>query len=154
MFSSRHRLFACVLVFAAARAAGFAQPAPKRVPQTLPANSADRARAILDAAHAAPVEVFGDIALGASLSSRPNLLTTLPDKEKAPLLEEIFRRAGEARDALPLRYVGAGRASGTAADTEAAHRLQLDALSLRCRVVQTLLRIDPKLARELGSVTK
>jgi hypothetical protein len=97
--------------------------------------------AILDEARAAPVEIFADITF--------RLLDKLGPKEKAAALEEIFRRAGEARELVPLRYALPVRATGRAEIRERACNLHLDALSLRCRAVRECLGTDARLARAL-----
>jgi hypothetical protein len=113
---------------------------------------AEAAKSLLDEAGAAPVEILADIALG------PKLLPLLSKTEKAAVLEMVFRRAGEAhelwplRNAVPVRKTAgplADAGAGPLADREAGAALKLDALSIRCRIVQMLLDIDPKLARRL-----
>ena len=112
---------------------------------------AERTRVLLDDARAAPVEIFADITF--------QLLDRLPDKEKTAALEEVFHRAREAAQPLPLERapspseVDASRRSPGNTDLagilERAYKLRLDTLSLQCRVVEELLRIDPAAARRL-----
>lgn len=111
-----------------------------------------RAHAILEEARALPVEVFADMTF--------SLLEKLSANDKALFLEEIFQRAGQAREPLPLRHAAlAGDSAASvhwnsvwdlAKTLDRAHDRQLDALSLRCRAVRELLSINPKRARELA----
>jgi hypothetical protein len=113
----------------------------------------EAARSLLEEAGAAPVEVLADIAL------RQDLLPLLPKSEQAAVLERVFRRASEAHEqwpllmamsALPYRPdLGISPEHNPALDRYSASGLRLDSLSIRCRVVQALLGIDPKLARAL-----
>ena len=84
------------------------------------------APALLEEARSLPVEVFADIAF--------QLLPDLSPATKINTLTEIFERAGEARISFPSRYP----------DVSA-----LDALSLRSRVVRTILPLDGKKGRDL-----
>ncbi len=139
-----------VSVFALATAlalviGGSAQSAPGPSP-------AELAKSLIEEASAAPVEIFADIAL------RQGFLQLLPAGERAATLERAFRRAGEAREQWPLTAaLSPAPLSGSeialaynpALDRLAGASLRLDSLSIRCRVVQALLGIDPKLARAL-----
>ena len=125
----------CVALLAAACC--YAQPpAPAQAPKT--------ARAVIDDARGTPVEIFADIVL------RGNLLGSLPDKDQIQALEDVFYRAGEARDPVHLRYYGLpARLNAREANRSAVFGPQLDALSIRCRAVRALLKLDPKKAIEL-----
>ncbi len=81
---------ALVIVSAITTAALCGQQKPAPTP-------AERAKALLDEASAAPVEIFAQIA-----SSK--LLPVLPPKEREEVLTRLFDRAGEARAPLPLQY--------------------------------------------------
>jgi hypothetical protein len=126
-----------IALFAAA--ACCAQPAAQP-----PKTAREIAHAIIDDAHATPVEIFADIVL------RWNLLASLPEKDQIQALENVFYRAGEARDPVPMRYYGLpARLTAREADRAAVFGKQLDALSIRCRAVVALLKLDPRKAREL-----
>jgi hypothetical protein len=108
-----------------------------------PPPEAERVRQILDDARAAPAEIFADVVF--RLLDRSKIATS----ERAVLLEEVFQRAGEAREALPLQFATAGSPKGRASPAAGAHNLKLDSLSIRSRVLQPLLGIDPEMARKL-----
>ncbi len=103
----------------------------------------DAVRSILNEAAAAPAEVFSDIAFEISERKTVNL------GERARLLEDVFHRAGEAREPFPLVYAGSGQMTAALSAVAASHALKLDALSIRCRAVRAMLQFDPKRAREL-----
>ena len=106
-------------------------------------NHPENWRRILDEARIAPVEIFADVAFRLLKGNR------IPDPNKLELLEEIFRRAGEAREAVPLRFAGMGMAVDRANDTARAHELGFDSLSLRSKAITALLTVDPAAARRL-----
>ena len=84
------------------------------------------AQSLIEEARAQPVEVFADIAF--------KLIPRLPPAQRIAALEEIFERAGEARDLFPTDYP----------DTEA-----VDALSLRTRAIRTMLPLDAGRGRKM-----
>ncbi len=125
----------------------------------------DPVAAIIDQARGARVEIFADVVF--------HLLDTnrVAEKDRVPLLEEIFLRADEARQAMPMRravqvavtphtqeqavrngqtvtiFRGGGAVPGARIAPIPA-QLHLDALSIKCRVVKALLSIDSKRARD------
>jgi hypothetical protein len=110
----------------------FAQP-----PQTAP----DSAHAILADAHATPAEIFADIVF------RPNVLSALPEKEQIQTLEDVFYRAGEAHEPVALRfYALPSHLTAREANRAAAYGAGLDALSIRCRVIRLMLKLDAQKA--------
>src|ERR1700722_15665123 len=93
---------------------------------------------LVDQSAAAPPELAADILLRLVEAGK------IPDKKiKAELLEQAFVLAGSAR--FPMRMIGATVESGdTDSDTGVrwgALLKGLDALSLRCRVIRTMLDI-------------
>ncbi len=96
------------------------------VTAALSGQSPNPALSLLEEARAQPVEIFADIAF--------KLIPRLPPAERLAALEEIFERAGEARDRFPGHYP----------DGEA-----LDALSLRTRAIRTMLPLDAKRGRKM-----
>jgi hypothetical protein len=129
------RLFVALLVAAAC----CAQP-----PGPSPRTASETAHAIIDDAYATPVEIFADIVLQWSL------LAFLPDKDQIQALEDVFYRAGEAHDPVRLRfYALPAHLTAREADRAAVFGLQLDALSIRCRAVRLMLKLDAKKAREM-----
>jgi hypothetical protein len=104
----------------------------------LAAAAGDPAAAILDQARGTRVEVFADVAFRLLEGNR------IPEKNRAALLDEIFLRASEARDAMPMRPAQIPEMSRVAIPAP----LHLDALSIKCRVVKALLSVDGKRARE------
>jgi hypothetical protein len=123
-----------------AAAGCFAQPpARKESPKT----AREIAHAIVDDAHATPVEIFANILQG-------NLLDSLSDKEQIQTIEDVYERAGEARDPVHLRYYALpAHLTARAADRTAVFGQALDALSIRCRAVRLMLKLDAKKAREM-----
>ena len=113
----------------------------------LPAAAPDSptpAELLLDQARSAPIEIFADVAF------RLLRANVLPAARQVEVLEEVFRRAGEARQALPMKNAKPGPAgTGPSEFVGRANDLHLDALSLRSRAVQLLVARDPRLARRL-----
>ncbi len=135
-------------------------PAPRAEPplaQTAessppPKSDAETLRDIVNDARATPVEIFAEIAL--------REVSGIPSKDQTQALEDVFSRAGEAHDPLPLRFYVDSPPIHISADSPihpnareanlvSARLVGLDALSIRCRVAQAMLRINPKRAREL-----
>ena len=115
-------------------------PEPVQPPKTV----REVAHDIVADAHATPVEIFANVVL------QGNLLTSLPDKEQVQALEDAFYRAGEARDPVALRYYALpARLTAREADRAAVFGKQLDALSIRCRALRLMLKLDAKKAREM-----
>jgi len=109
-----------------------------------PKTAREIAREIVADAHATPVEIFADVVL------QGNLLTSLPDKEQVQALEDVFYRAGEAHDPVALRYYALpAHLTAREADRAAVFGKQLDALSIRCRALRLMLKLDAKKAREM-----
>jgi hypothetical protein len=103
-------------------------------------------RDLIDQSAAAPPELAADILLRLVETGK------IPDKKiKAEVLEQAFVLAGSAR--FPMRLIGATVESGdTDSDTGVrwgALLKGLDALSLRCRVIRTMVDVDRKRALEL-----
>jgi hypothetical protein len=70
-------------------------------------------------------------------------------QQKIDLLEEAFRRASEAQHKVRIDYAGtADTRSGVLSD---AFSMEMDELSLKCRVVKAFLLIDKNKARKLFS---
>jgi len=113
----------------------------------LPAAALDKptpAETLLDQARAAPIEIFADVAF------RLMRANVLPPARQVEVMEEVFRRAGEARQALPMKRSKPGPAgTGPSEFVGRANDLHLDALSLRSRAVQLLVVRDPRSARRL-----
>src|SRR5258707_1371793 len=84
------------------------------------------ARVLLEEARSQPVEIFADITFG--------LIRELSPAAQIDALTQVFERAGEARNSFPTKYP----------DVPA-----LDALSLRCRAIRTILPLDGKRGRKL-----
>lgn len=124
-----------LFVFAGAAVWGHSAAAP---------DSVTPAELLLDQARAAPIEIFADVAF------RLVRANALPPARQVEVMEEVFRRAGEARQALPMKSARPGPAgTGPGEFAGRANDLHLDALSLRSRAVQLLVARDPRLARRL-----
>jgi hypothetical protein len=95
----------------------------------------------IDIARTGPVEILADVAFRLMESS------LLSADFESQVLEEIYRRAGEAQQPYPLRLT-ATAAIGRNVWIESAGRYQLDALSLRCRAIQRMSGSDPRKARQ------
>ena len=98
---------------------------------------------LVDQARAASPEVFSDIVLRLVENDR------LEEGRTPDLLEEVFRRAAQAREPYPVRYALAGTAVDRDEMRSAGRRHRLDALSLRCRALLLLLDVDPRRAKKL-----
>ncbi|MGA2150447.1 MAG: hypothetical protein ABSH49_36470, partial [Bryobacteraceae bacterium] len=98
---------------------------------------------ILDQARKAPGEFAADSLI------RLASLDSLDKPKRIALLEEAFGRAGEAKQALKRR-VAITRVAGPARFLARAYNQDLDALSLRLRVIEALLPLDARKARELA----
>ena len=103
----------------------------------------DRAEGLLDLARGAPVEVLSDIAFELLSDGR------IRADKRVALIEEIFQRAGEARQPFPLKSATPKTRGGRSDYTVQASVLRLDGLSLRCRAVQSMLAVDARRARIL-----
>ncbi|HEY3439984.1 MAG TPA: hypothetical protein VGK29_04505 [Paludibaculum sp.] len=101
------------------------------------------AELLLDQARSAPIEIFADVAF------RLMRANVLPPARQVEVMEEVFRRAGEARQALPMRARPLRGLAGRAELEARAYGQHLDANSLRARAVQLLASRDPRRAREL-----
>jgi hypothetical protein len=122
-----------------AATACFAQP-PAQPPKTAP----ELAHAIIEDAHATPIEIFANVVL------QWNLLASLPEIDQIQALDDVFYRAGEARDPVHLRYYGLpAHLTAREGNRAAVFGAALDALSIRCRAVRLMLKLDAKKAREM-----
>lgn len=106
-------------------------------------SAANHARDLLHEARAAPVEIFADIVLNS------RLLSLLSKRDTVDVLESVFWSTRAAVEAWPMDYSGPSPLEGPDADRAGGHRMRLDALTIRCRVILELLKIDPRLARKL-----
>lgn len=99
---------------------------------------------LLSYARTVPPELAADALLRLADSSK------VADRRwKLELLEEAFRNAAQAQHAVKKTH-----APGTAIDTRSgylgnAYRLDLDRLSLQCRIIKSLLALDKTKARRL-----
>jgi hypothetical protein len=106
-------------------------------------DSPSPAELLLDQARATPIEIFADVTF------RLVRANAMPAARQTEVLVEVFRRAGEARQPLPMR-AGPGQALVGRVEFEArAYARHLDAISLRARAVQLVISRDPRLARRL-----
>ena len=114
---------------------------PCLLPRPLRLRGAIRWRRSSTKPAAIAVEIFADIVF--------HLLDTgkIPQKERVPLLDEIFLRATDAREAVPERPAVIRPAPRILIRSQ----IKLDALTIQCRVVRALLGIDAKHGRELFS---
>ena len=102
-----------------------------------------RLDAFITNASAAMPEVAADLLIKVAES---NLIS---DRQKRiELLEEAFRRSGEVQEKT-RRKMWAGLVDSRGGFLSAALDQQLDALSLRCRVVRAMLNLDAERARKL-----
>ncbi|HSE16179.1 MAG TPA: hypothetical protein VLB46_03955 [Pyrinomonadaceae bacterium] len=102
-----------------------------------------RIDAFIANASAAMPEVAVDLLIKIAES---NLIS---DRQKRiDLLEEAFRRSGEVQE-MTRRKIWTGPVDSRSGFLSAAFDQQLDALSLRCRVVRAMLSLDPERARKL-----
>lgn len=125
------------LLFVFVSAAAGILPAAAMAPPT-------PAEILLDQARSAPIEIFADVAF------RLMRANVLPPSRQVEVLEEVFRRAGEARQTLPMKSAKPDEdGMGRGVFVRRAYDLQLDALSLRSRAVQLLSARDPRMARRL-----
>jgi hypothetical protein len=92
--------------------------------------------AILDQARGTPTEIFADVVFHLIDAGK------IAEKDRAALLDEMFLRAGEARQPMPARPASIVPVPTTPA------QLHLDELSIKCRAVQALLAVDGKRARD------
>jgi hypothetical protein len=99
---------------------------------------------VQDLARKAPGEFAADSLI------RLAALETLDKPKRIELLEEAFRRAGEAKQPLKRRVV-ITRVAGPARFLARAYQQDLDGLSLELRAIEALLPLDAKKARELAS---
>ncbi|MBN9658214.1 MAG: hypothetical protein J0H49_08540 [Acidobacteria bacterium] len=98
---------------------------------------------LLERARSAPVEIHADVALRLLQAQK------VPATERLKVLEEVYGRAGEAREAHPWVMVSPAYPSGAQESTAAAQLLRLDGLSIRSRVVQGLIQVNERRALEL-----
>lgn len=98
--------------------------------------------AVIDMARQAPGE------FGADALIRVAAIDKLDKAVRVQLLEEAFRRAGEAQQPL-RRQAAILKIGGTAGFLQHAYQQNLDALSLRLRAVDAMLPLDRVKARSL-----
>lgn len=94
-------------------------------------------------AQSAPPEFTADLLIRIVESGR----VTDPSYKRR-LLEDAFRRAGDAQQPVRRAYVG-GEVDTRSGYLSYAFDLRLDALSLRCRAIKAMLTLDRRRAREL-----
>jgi hypothetical protein len=98
----------------------------------------------------APPEFAADLLIVIAESAR----VTESDWKKE-LLDQAFRVASDCQYSMPQKPVGPYPVDTRAGYLGAAFRLKLDALSLRCRVVESMLRVDKaKALRLFGEIGK
>lgn len=98
---------------------------------------------LIERARSAPVEIHADVAL------RLLEAKEIPPTELLKVLEEVYGRAGEAREAHPWVLVSPAYPRGAQESIAPAQLLRLDALSIRSRVVQGLINVNERRALEL-----
>ena len=98
---------------------------------------------LVDEARTAPAEFAADILIRLAESDK-----VVDRKWKRELLEEAFRRAAGAQQPVKRDYAG-GNMDTREGYLSLGLDLNLDTLSLQCRVVKAMLLIDPQRAREL-----
>jgi hypothetical protein len=140
---SRRAVCMRALPFAAATCVFLAAQAQKVKTAPTPAKNEARTLTVIQQAEGLPIEFRADLEFEAIRSGAP-----LSMRRRKLLLESLFQDAQSARDAFKLRSV-VRMPYLRAADVAAAHTLNLDQLSIRTRVVQDLLKIDPPSARRL-----
>ena len=104
---------------------------------------AERVSSLLDRARGEPVEIFSDVAFRLLEANK------IPPAQTSALLEEIFQRAPQSREPHPWSLAQPAVPQGALEARYQVQRLRLDALSLQCRVVHSLLVTDPRRAVEL-----
>lgn len=107
------------------------------------AELAEAAKEIIDLARVLPAEFATDAILALVESGRVR-----DERLKVDLLEEAFEMAGGARFPRKLAYHfgDADTREGLLGD---AYELKLDAESLRCRAIRAMIRLRPRVARQL-----
>ena len=108
-----------------------------------PLQRAPEIQALADRAGALPVEFRADVLLRLIAAGK-----IADSKWQREILEDLFTAAAQAHYPLAMFDVG------TQTDTRSwalasGFKLGLDTLSIRCRVVSTMLAVDPRRAREL-----
>jgi hypothetical protein len=101
--------------------------------------------AVMAEARGAPVEIFADVVFRLIDAHR------VAPKDRAALLDEVFQRAGEAREPMAVRMAALFPPLPIRDRMNIAIRHAdpgLDALSIRCRAVKALLATDRKRARD------
>ena len=111
-------------------------------PRNLPHSSAELDSLIINVSAAMP-EVSADLLIRI-VESR--LLTNR--QKKIELLEEAFRKSSEAQQKA-RRRLWTGAVDSRGGYLSAAFDQQLDSLSLKCRVIKAMLRLDVERARKL-----
>ncbi|MGC4055144.1 MAG: hypothetical protein QM757_40415 [Paludibaculum sp.] len=107
------------------------------------ADERNSALELLERARSAPVEIHADVALRLLQAKK------IPPTELLKVLEEVYGRAGEAREAHPWVMVSPASPSGAQESLAPAQLLRLDGLSIRCRVVQSLINVNERRVLEL-----
>lgn len=114
--------------------------APEKTPKERPLELIS----LINNVRSAPPEFATDLLIGVAESAR----VTEPDWKKE-LIEEAFRMAADCQYQMPQRSVGPYPVDTRAGYLGEAFRLKLDALSLRCRAVESMLRLDKAKAVQL-----
>lgn len=100
-------------------------------------------RALISDARSAPAEFAADALVRIAQTDR-----AISPALKRELLEDAFRRAGEAQHEVRKKYIG-GNVDTRAGYLSYAFDLKLDTLSLRSRAVAAMLEVDKQKARSL-----
>ncbi|MGJ5815275.1 hypothetical protein [Paludibaculum fermentans] len=98
---------------------------------------------LIERARSAPAEIHADVAL------RLLQVQKMSAAERLKVLEEVYGRAGEAREAHPWVLVSPAYPRGIQAFLVPVQLLRLDGLSIRCRVVHSLINVNERRAMEL-----
>lgn len=136
-------LFVALLAFEPCAPAAQNPAAPKKEQQREPARLSPEAEAVVADARVAPPEFGADALIRVAQSPK-----VADASLKRELLEEAFRRASEAQQPFK-RYSVVGDVDTRAGYLSYGFDLKLDALSLRCRVVRAMLKLDRLRAWEM-----
>ncbi len=98
---------------------------------------------LIERARSVPAEIHADVALRLLQAQK------IPATERLKILEEVYGRAGEAREAHPWMLASPSYPRGAQEYLVPAQALRLDGLSIRCRVVQGLISVNERRALEL-----
>ncbi|WP_321475429.1 hypothetical protein [uncultured Paludibaculum sp.] len=107
------------------------------------AEDRDAALDLIERARSAPAEIHADVVFRLLQAQK------VPASERLKVLEEVYRRAGEAREPHPWTLASPASPRGPQEYLAQAQTLRLDGLSIRCRAVQGLLLTNERKALEL-----